>query len=159
MQIKPNPKPQTAMINQHQTIKIQLAKLSVSSLAIFICFFMASCSKNALPEPQKKASPMYTQLPKGFKLIEEMNPKSQTETRVMKLEKGMMYTIRLVKSKENHSKVLLYNGDKRIVSSFARGRYYGGINYLCKKTGNYTFVIEADPKQVPPKVVFAFKKS
>ena len=143
----------------HQIARIQLSKLSISLLIVFMCFFIASCNKNTFSEPKKKTTQIHPSLPKGFELIEEINPTSQTATKVIKLEKGVMYTIRLVKSKENRSKVLLYNGHKKIVSSFARGRYYGGINYLCKKTDEYTFVIETDPKQEAPKIIFASKKS
>ncbi|OJJ15315.1 hypothetical protein BKI52_38515 [marine bacterium AO1-C] len=147
------------MIYQHQTSNTQILRPYISFMIVFVCFFIASCNQKVFSQAQKNTTKAYPSLPKGFKILKEINLTGQTQTQTMKLEKGITYTVRFVKNKDNRTKVQVYDGEKKIVSSFVRGRYYSGISYKCGKTGNYTFVIESDPSQEPPKVVMAYKKS
>ena len=93
-------------------------------------------------------------LPKGFTFLKAYPVDGrQGARRIVKysyiFSKNSTYTIRLKNSSPKNIGVIvsIMNSRRRkVVSSYARGRYYGGLNYKCSATGIYYITFQFDGK-------------
>jgi len=129
-------------------------------LNLILSFFLSFT--NVTPTPVKPMAcntkaftdQVIKKLPKGFTFLKAYPVDGrQGQRKFIKysyiFSKNSTYTVRLKNSNPKNVGFIvsiMNSRRKKIVSSYARGRYYGGLNYKCSATGIYYITFQFDGK-------------